>query len=270
MQIPDEIANQHIAKSYIICTTGRSGSNLLCRSLKNLGYLSNPLEYFHPQKLQRWDKTDEAEKVFKQYNQVIAEKTDGRGTFGIKLHWHHFRHVLRSMRKKFSEFSDKSDFEIIKVLFPHPYFIYLWRRDTLKQAISTELAFQSNVWIKKDGETTPAIASKLRFKPLNIYRYKQGLDQCNQKWRRFFERNSIKFYEIVYEDFVNSFERVIAETVDFLDFEFDETTTIQLPTQKQSNTINEKWYRYYRYIPEALLAQYSALRTQIRQSMFSR
>lgn len=35
-----------ISKSYIVCSTGRSGSTLLCRTLKTFRFLGSPQEYF--------------------------------------------------------------------------------------------------------------------------------------------------------------------------------------------------------------------------------
>lgn len=149
-------------------------------------------------------------------------------------------------------------------MFPHTHFIYIWRRDLLQQAISTEIAFQTKIWKLKDDQSNRE-RNRLQFKPLNIYRYKEGLQRYNQGWRKFFAKNSIEFHEIVYEEFVKSFEAFILKVLDFLDCKLKSGKMIEMPIKKQSNEVNQAWYRCYNYIPEGLLANYSKMRASIRQ-----
>lgn len=254
-----------INKSYIVCSTGRSGSTLLCSTLLNLGCCGKPAEYLHSAKIEKYiDKGDT--KGFQDYlSQILHQETGKNGIFGIKIHWEHFRNFL-NLARKYLGFRDKSDWEIISTIFPNPYFIYIWRRNLVKQAVSTEIAYQTQQWVKSNQNITAETPKRLIFKPLNIYRYKQGLQARNDRWRKFFAQNCVDFYEIVYEDFVLSFENTIRDLVDFIEVDsLSDSYEIKMPTYRQSSDINERWCQYYSYIPENLLKLYGGFRTEIKK-----
>lgn len=191
--------NETVQRSYIICSTMRSGSTLLCRSLKELGIAGAPKEHFHP----RWkgvglDTVDTPTQLYKHYNRVMRETTTPNGVFGLKMHWGQLQNVLNICRKD-SSFSDKNDLEILRSLFPNnPKFIFIWRENLLKQAISTEIANQTKIWgidtdsasstRKRDDSTQ---LTHLQFKPMQIYRHKQAAKTNNTQWKQFFSTYAI-------------------------------------------------------------------------------
>lgn len=245
-----------IETSYIICSTGRSGSSLLCTTLRHLGSYGRPKEYFHENIIKTYDHQDDAQKFQDYLSEVLSQGTTSNGIFGVKMHWDQLRGFLK-LARKYLGFSGKTDQEILAKVFPNTRFIYIWRRNLIKQAISTEIAIQTGQWVKNQEIQQSEPTQKLVFKPLNLYRCKQALEIRNQKWEKFFEQNSSNFYEIVYEDFIESFENTIIELIDFLDIQpLPARDQIKMLIERQSNHINEKWYHYYSYIPENLLKIY--------------
>lgn len=258
-----------VTKSYIVCSTGRSGSSLLCKTLTNLGDCGRPAEYFHSNALAPILAKDNRQTFHEYYLSVIEQGTTVNGVFAMKIHWHHFKELLLLARNTINSLKDKTDIEITQFLFPNPAFIYISRQDLLRQAISTCIAFQTDIWglNKKDRQREKMSAEqqkKLRFDPLSIYRYKVGLRMANNAWERFFEKNGLPYHALVYEDLVTSYERTIQGIYEFLGIEFNHPT-LAIPTQKQANSINERWVRYYSLIPEDLLGQYSSLRVNTRK-----
>ena len=258
-----------IQRSYIVCSTGRSGSSLLCKTLASLGNCGNPAEFFHPNALPVDLTPDNRDSFYAYYLAVLDQGTTPNGIFGVKIHWHHFKQLLVLARHYMDHLRDKSDREITECLFPNPAFIFISRQDILRQAISTCIAFQTDVWglnraDREREKVSQAKQKKLRFAPLSIYRYKVGLQMANRAWERFFVKNDVPFHALVYEDLVASYEPTIRGIYAFLDLEFD-PRTLAVPTKRQANAINERWARYYAMIPEELLGYYSNLRVSTRK-----
>lgn len=109
---------------------------------------------------------------------------------------------------------------------------------------------------------------KLFFKPLNIYRYKQGLQVRNDNWVSFFRNNNLSFFEVVYEDLVREFATTIRQVLAFSDINLsEENLDTTQATKKKGNKINDSWFRYYSLIPERLLAGYSRVRSLLKKTM---
>src|SRR5262249_429666 len=130
-------------KKYIICTTARSGSNLLCDYLKNTKKAGDPAEFLNPLimlngptqlcfppnangTVRRTDYFDWATSVYITSNDV----------FGIKILFEHL------------EYFQKSD--ALKKLFDESRLIYLERKNKVQQTVSYFLAQETGVWAHYD------------------------------------------------------------------------------------------------------------------------
>lgn len=250
-------------KSYIICSTPRTGSGLLCSTLRNLGCCGNPGEHFHLRKLQENNDVKNNPKALRDYlSQVCNYGTTPNGIFGVKMHRTHFK-VLLEFARQLHEFICMNDIEILSSIFPNPSFIFIWRRDFLKQAISWEIARQTTKWRINKGEALDYI-NKVKFKPFFIYKHKRAIQVANSEWRHFFKAYSIDFYEIVYEDLINSYQKTILDLVDYIGIDSQiSASTITMSSQVQSTQINERWYKYYGFIPEKILTLIVGLRKSL-------
>ncbi|NEN88245.1 MAG: hypothetical protein F6K48_04670 [Okeania sp. SIO3H1] len=254
-----------INKSYVICSIGRSGSTLLASTIDNLGYCGSPREYFHPNKVANLMENYDAS-AFRSYLEEILEKgRTANGIFGVKMHWDHMRDFLRFTRKNLG-YKDTTDLEILNDFFPNTYFIYIRRENIVKQAISTEIALQSEVWSQKISNNQKKPVQRLYFNPLAIYRIQEGIKRHEGAWEKFFRKNSLDVYEVVYENFCQSIETTTIDIIKFLEIEpLPELNDIKVSLHKQSNHINDRWEKYYNLIPENLLKNYSQLRSRLKQ-----
>ena len=242
-----------IKKSYIICSTGRTGSTLLARTLGDLGYIGKPQEYWHEKTRPPLVETDS--QCFKDYlAEIIKKGTTDNGVFGMKTHWSHFELLVKSARQHL-DLKNKTYFEIISTLFPNLSFIHIKRDELAKQAISAEIANQTGIF--NVGKLPDQNRQLLLFKPLNIYRRIKWFEQDNKKWKNFFASNSINYYEVIYEDFTRSTQSIQETIIDVINFlkikPLPEPSKIKVPIVKLSNKTNESWYYRYTYIPEKLL-----------------
>ncbi|MEM8612588.1 MAG: Stf0 family sulfotransferase [Cyanobacteria bacterium P01_H01_bin.105] len=273
MPLADSISAELLpTTSIIICSTGRSGSNLLGLTLGSIGYAGKASEFFRPDVLAKSEVGSNASELYAYMTTVYDQGSTPNRVFGVKLHWDHMADVLKLVRTDPLR-KTQSDIEILSELFPNPKFVFIRRRNLVKQAISMEIGKQTGVYLIRKKRLRNSSAHKeqtLFFKPLNIYRYKQGVQRRNQKWRSFFEKYDLPFFEVVYEDLVKDFDEIMRQVIEFAGVDLPETDIeITKATKKQGNKINERWLIYYRAIPEGLLAAYSEFRSYLRKVIVS-
>ncbi|MBX2864955.1 MAG: Stf0 sulfotransferase family protein, partial [Leptolyngbyaceae cyanobacterium MAG.088] len=240
---------------------------LLCKTLERFGEFGHPEEYFHRHTLKQL-KLDNHPEEFLAYCHSIYQQ-DPSEPFGIKMHWWQLLDFLRLARQS-SQFKDQSDGEILNTLFPNLTFIYLWRRDMASQAVSAAIASQTGQWEKshpsgqKPSKTTP-----IKFQPWKIYEWETSLNDQNLCWQKFFQENHLNYYEITYEDLVESFPQEIAKVIshigNHIDVEPEQLITqLEMPTQRQSNATNRRFISYYALIPKPLLRVLYQLYRQLK------
>lgn len=272
MKLTDLEPRKNIVKSCIVCSTWRSGSNLLCRSLTQtglVGTVSQSKEYFNEAVMERYSHSDRYADFCDYLAKVLQEGTSPNGVFCVKLHLDHFKLLVKASRKIFDDLKGKSELDVIASLFPNPQYIYLRRRDTLRQAISMVVAETSGVWLADTEEKLQqARIGKFKFQPVKLYRYKTRLDNRNARWSKTFEQHDQVFYELVYEDLSQSFYEKMNDVFLFLQIDFD-ARDLLVPTKKTSSEINDHWYRHYTSIPESVIGAYAELRTKVRETLAS-
>lgn len=237
-------------RSYLICSTGRTGSSLLSSTVNSLNCCGHPIEYFHLRRLRESGVLEDPEALRPYLAEVLMRGTTDNGVFGSKIHWEQFRALLDAA-SQWKEFGGANEMEIVRGLFPRPRFLFIWRRDTIGQAISREIATQTEVWGIKRGKAPMEPKREPVFRPLKIYRHKLHVEAANREWRHFFHRHGITPREVIYEEFVPNFQETIRRTVEYvggdpgaLDAE------IPMARKKQGTGINARWNRYYRLLPE--------------------
>ncbi|NES07696.1 MAG: hypothetical protein F6K22_35865 [Okeania sp. SIO2F4] len=254
---------KNIEQSYIVCSTGRSGSTLLCRTLKQFNHCGNPEEYFHHYKIKQFKLKGEPDNFISYFNSVVQEGTTN-GIFGMKMHWWQMYELIK-LAKESPLFEKKKDIEILNSLFPNLKFIYIWRQDMIAQAVSTIIALQRKVWnINSSNSTNEPNLKKevnlnktdtvLKFQPLSIYKWEQKFQDQNRRWKIFFKENNLNYYEVTYENLTSCFEEEIKNVLEFLGI--DKTLIpkeIKMATQKVSTDINQKYIDYYKMFPKLLL-----------------
>lgn len=201
---------------YIICFVNRSGSSHLCSLLAHAG-LGVPQEYYLPTEFSarrvHWNVEDPDPA---NYLSSIAQKQGD--VAGVKINWNHFQLLLQETD------INKHDLR----------YIYLTRRDKIKQAISWVKAMQTGSW-------------SCHSKPLHIpiydsaaidAQYNMILDQ-EFKWTQWLaNKNHLK---LEYEDITVDTVNMIA---DFLGVQTKTSPTSAF--QIQRDDLNEEWERKYR------------------------
>jgi LPS sulfotransferase NodH len=216
---------------YVLAAAPRSGSNMLVRTLWHTGragfadgYLTDThvLDYF-----ERWgfDTADPAGLVKGYIAKLMTCRTSPNGVFGIKVHGEH----LQGLEVDLDE------------LLMSPRYIWLRRRDRLRQAISYVLARQTGVWIV-DGIylSTSRALSEPQYDYAEIRRHLQHLDGETRVWQQYFDRHELVPHVVFYEDMLADYPRTVLGCLRYLGV--DPPDSLPEPgIKRQSGEITERW-----------------------------
>ena len=152
--------------SYVICTSPRSGSTLLCSLLAATGVSGKPDSYFHEPSLEAWQAdlgvtppqgASEREVVALLFAEAIAQGSGGTGMFGLRLQRHSFAFFVGKLALLQPE--APTDAARFAAAFGRTLFIHLSRANKLEQAVSCVKARQSGLWHRRpDGSELERLA----------------------------------------------------------------------------------------------------------------
>jgi LPS sulfotransferase NodH len=195
-----------------ICSTPRSGSYMLCRYMIN-AELGVPHEYFNPLMMReiaarlglgksieglKWRRrsvrdrlpfvvADRAAEVnfLAKYVSALIPRRCQRGIFAAKIHFDQYITVL--------------DNPVGRKLLDGGVFIYLFREDLLKQAVSRNFAYATGRWGDDDTVSTAPSAKSDLLDVRGISRELETLADEDRGWRVFLARNGLSPISISYE-----------------------------------------------------------------------
>ena len=220
----DQPACEGAPQRLFICSTPRSGSYLLCRYMINAG-LGVPHEYFNPvvihQMAPRLGLADEvrplewlprgrrdrlmlrraaraAEADFlPKYLRILQQRRCQGGVFAAKIHFRDFVRVL--------------DNPAGHSLLAGAHFVFLYREDMLKQAISEHVGQLTGRWGIDDTVTTTPSAKPDFFDIAAIDRALQDISEQERGWRLFLARHGAVPHSMSYETLAAApFDAVLA------------------------------------------------------------
>lgn len=191
-------------RRYVICSTQRSGSWLLCRQLLNAG-IGVPHEYFNrlhiDQLCARWniDRADAQAYI----RAVLARRTTPNGVWGTKLQWDQYINTRPHLEER---------------ILTQARFIYLYRSDRCAQAVSLHLSMVTGIWGFDATETTKY--SEVTLGDMEHVAYcLRKIDLENDAWRRLLAERGIVPLAICYEDLVADQASFLAGVARFLELE---------------------------------------------------
>jgi len=196
--------------SYVICTSLRSGSTLLCLMLAATEVAGNPASWFHEPSIDAWleefnlpadPALSEREVLASIFRAAIAKGSLDTGMFGLRLQRHSFAFFSRKLAILHPD--HPSDLQRFEAAFGKTLFIYLSRRDKIGQAISYVRAQQSGLWhMAPDGSELERLSpprepvydgDEIRDCLMTMQAYDQG-------WEDWFKAERIEPVRITYEE----------------------------------------------------------------------
>ena len=247
--------------AYVICTTPRSGSTLLCRMLSATGIAGQPDSHFHAPSVERWlEAFGLAEKHFSTDREAVtaavkAARVLGTGktdVFGLRLQRGSFDYFVRKLALLHPEV--KGTAEKIEAAFGPTLFIHLFRKDKLAQAISRVIAEQTGLWHRHSDGTDlerRAPLEDLRFDREAIARNIEELRELDAAWERWFAAEGIHPLQIEYETLAHDPRGVLADVLDALSLDRSAAEDVPIPTAKLASDTNTDWAARYRHRDQA-------------------
>jgi LPS sulfotransferase NodH len=239
--VPGELSCPHTA--YLIFFTPRSGSYLLCEALKGSGLAGFPGEYLSTFQMDRLCEQWGVSRRSEYLEMLFRNRTTANGVFGAKATW-----------RQFSAFVAKTcEIEpcralppavVASALLPNLRYVWLTRRDKLRQAISFSKAYQTGVW----SELGPKVADRPvpQYDAGSITALLQRIEDDEMRTRRYLSANGIEPFTVVYEELVGRYDATCTNVLEYLGVEAPKDLRLPRPRlAKQGDSQTEAWVRRY-------------------------
>lgn len=211
-------------RTWLLASTGRSGSHYLGHLLTETGALGSPLEYLHPDHIARWEKRLGVDDFAGVLAHLHRYRTSPTGWFGIKAHW----------RQQFGRFAREP--EMMAQLQIERY-VSIRRRDRVAQAISMVMARQTKAWI-----SFHKVRGEPEYDGDAIRKAMAGLDGEIQTWDRFFRQHDITPLIVEYEDLLADPVATVDHVLDWFGVQRQPgATPLTQQPARQANALNEEW-----------------------------
>lgn len=195
--------------SYVICTSPRSGSTLLCKLLAATDISGKPESYFHTPSADNWAKTldltltdaaSEQEAIADIFEAVRAKGRGNTSIFGLRLQRHSVDYFLQKLAKLHPD--NPTDLLRFEAAFGRTAFIHLTRMDKVEQAVSYLKAEQTGLWHQApDGTELERISPPAppQYDAAAIQERYDRFQAFDRGWTRWFTAEGIHPIRITYE-----------------------------------------------------------------------
>ena len=237
----------HNKTAYVICTTQRSGSNMLCSLLENTSLAGAPSEMFYEDTISNPKKFHQFEDEFENYFFGMIQKTSSEnGVFGFKLMYDQLARFSERLASLTKDSSQQSVRELLLKHFAEVHFIYLRRRNKLQQAISLSKANQTGVWWIPTHKPVEKPQKDPVYDPKHIRSCLSGIVKQDANWQLYFEKYNIAPLVVYYED-LKANPEAVKQILDYLGIVYPQDLNIQINTKKQATQIDREWMVRYLY-----------------------
>lgn len=242
--------------SYVICTSPRSGSTLLCDLLASTGRAGNPNSYFHRPSISDWlnsfeltveDSAPERAVLAAIFKAAIAKGSLDTGVFGLRLQQHSFEFFIHKLSILYS--AEPNDAQRFQKAFGRTAFLYLVRQDKLKQAISCVKAEQTGLWHMASDGTQLERLSPPQTPTYDANRIKAcitEMEASERRWKKWFKQEEIHPLQITYKALSNNPIKTLLEVLIFLGIEYDPDHCVKPGVAKMADSVSQDWVNRYR------------------------
>jgi LPS sulfotransferase NodH len=176
--------------------------------------------------------------------EALRKGTTENGVLGTKIMWAYFRDFIRLARRTLG-LEGVRPCEVPASVLPNlRQFVWIRRRDTTRQAISLWKALQTQQW-RRDSEEDVG-GQGLRFSFAAVDHLKLRIDEHNAAWQVYFERCGIEPLRVIYEEFVEAYEKNVLGLLNDIGLSVPEDFTVEEPKMKrQADETSEEWVNLY-------------------------
>jgi LPS sulfotransferase NodH len=233
-------------RSYLICTTPRSGSTLLCRYLTQTGRAGTPNEWFLDASLPGLYHRHGAADFPAYFDSVLERESTPNGVFGAKLMGAPdvFARFLERIAELPAAQRAEAPWERVAAVFPDVRYVWLTRRDKVRQAISLHRALRSGVWQSTQPGADAAGPSELDL---------AGIDDCvtdlvawEAAWEEYFAAADVRPLCLVYEDLVRGPAAAVRSVLAHVGVDAGDWIPTEPDRRRLADDLSERWLQAYR------------------------
>jgi LPS sulfotransferase NodH len=251
--------------SYLVCATPRSGSTLLCEALGETGVAGRPLEFFEavpetgvprrpldylagledtaalalierapPHPPPPYSDLRGVSDYAQHLETVLRTGTTANGVFGAKIMWAHLVDLARQL--------GRDDLHaLVDDVFGRPRFVWVRRRDTVRQAVSLWRAMQTQSW-RADDES----GAEARYSYAALDHLVRLLAAHDAAWERFFAGADGAVLTVTYEEVAADLGAALRRTLDHIGITPAVGALEALPSmRRQADERSDAWAEAY-------------------------
>ena len=232
------------ALSYTIWFTQRTGSTLLCRALESTGIAGHPNEWLYT-----WLGEQQVYSAADLQLSLWENGSTSNRVFGLKHSFHepHFTELIQTFRQFPScPAKENNRARIWEHALPNHRHIFMTRRNKVRLAISWWKAITTAEWHRQPGEVRKEIDLHDGYSFDAIHRLYSECSMREAGIQEFLFEGGIVPLTIVYEDFIQEYEKTVREVLAFLGLD---ATTLEISPPSLSPTadaISEEWVQRFR------------------------
>ena len=225
--------------AYILCSTPRTGSTLLCELLTSTRVAGTPHSYFRSQDMatraSEWGLLDRGTFKYTDYLDAFRNRTaTPNGVVGLRVMWGTLDEILRELR---SNDDDRSDVAVLEAAFGRLRFVHLNRHDVVGQAISLYRAEQTDYWHSTQPQE-PKQAAAYDFQ--EISERVDSLRNDDAAWRDWFRSEDIAPLSVSYEELDAEPVRTAGQVLEYLGLP-TAGHAMSAPSRKLADETTRQW-----------------------------
>jgi LPS sulfotransferase NodH len=242
--------------AYVICTSPRSGSTLLCKLLAATGVAGKPDSHFHRPSLTDWlaeyrltpdPAASEREVLADVFRAAIAEGRGGTGIFGLRLQRHSFDYFTDKLAVLHPAPGD--DAQRFEAAFGKTLFVHLTRPDKVEQAVSYVRAQQSGLWhVAPDGTELERLAPHREpaYDGAEIRASVEIMTAYDREWEQWFAAEGVEPVRLTYDALAADPLGTLRQVLERLGQDIDAARGIGPSVRKLADGISHDWVTRFR------------------------
>jgi len=242
--------------AYVICTSPRSGSTLLCSLLAATGVAGNPDSHFHQPSIDAWiaeyrltpaADASQSEILGEIFRAAIAEGRGDTAIFGLRLQRHSFDYFTDKLAVLYPGRSN--DVQRFEAAFGRTLFIHLTRPDKVDQAVSYVKAQQTGLWhMAPDGTELERLAPPREpvYDGVELRACFETMTAYDHQWEAWFEQQGIEPLRLSYDGLSADPTGTLRRVLDRLGLDPAVANGVGLGVRKLADATNRDWVKRLR------------------------
>lgn len=242
--------------SYVICTSPRSGSTLLCTLLAATGVAGKPASYFYDPSVEEWladlEVTPDADAAECEVLDAVLQAVirNGRGDtnlFGLRQQAHGLAFLCDKLAIRYPE--EATDADRFQRAFGTTLFIHLARPDKIGQAISYLKAKQTGLWhVAPDGSELERISPHREpsYDYAKLLACVETMTAYDRDWTEWFARQGVEPVRISYDELAADPVEILRHLLGRLGLDPAIAAGVTPGVRKLADDINQDWATRFR------------------------